>query len=67
MFPVRAVKATTATAGGTAPDAAGTVAMAVFSRGAIETAGAVARRVAKLAVMIVSDVFVFAVRTVQAA
>jgi hypothetical protein len=41
--------------------------MAVFSRGAIETTGAVARRVAKLAVMVVSDVFVFAVRTVQAA
>ena len=67
MFPVRTAKATTAIAGGTAPDAAGTVTMAVFSRGAIETAGAVARRVAKLAVMIVSDVFVFAVRAVQAA
>ena len=67
MFPVGTVKATTATAGGTAPDAAGTVAMAVFSRGAIETAGAVARRVAKLAVMVVSDGFGFAVRTVQAA
>jgi len=67
VFPVRAVKATTATARGTAPDAAGTVAMAVFSRGAVETAGAVTRRVAKLAVMVVSDVFVFAVRTVQAA
>jgi hypothetical protein len=67
VFPVRAVKTTTAIAGGTAPNAAGTVSMAMFSSGAIETSGAVARRVAKLAVMIVSDVFVFAVRTVQAA
>ena len=41
--------------------------MAMFPSWAMETAGTVARRVAKLAVMVVSDVFVFAVRTVQAA
>ena len=58
MFPGRAVDAAGAVGGGTAPDAlVGARAVAVLARGRVEASGAIRRRAAPFAVLLVVMVF----------